>query len=119
MKFLISLIATSLLSFAACLVLPWWSIAGVAFAVAALIPQRTWKSFSAGFLGVFLLWLGLTLWIDRENGGVLSARMVQVLPVGGQVLYLHLLTAAVGGLVGGLAAISGQQARSLLAKKPS
>ena len=108
MKFWISLLATALLSFVAGIYLPWWSIALVAFLIAYAIPQRPWKNFVSGFLGVFLLWIGLTLWIDRANGGILSARMAVILPVGGNVVYLHLLTALVGGLVGGLAALSGR-----------
>lgn len=113
MKFWISLVSTALLCFVAGLYLPWWSIAPVAFLIAAAMPQRPWKSFSGAFLGVFLLWIGLTWWIDRENGGLLSGRMAQVLPVGGKVLYLHLLTALLGGLVGGLAALSGTYVRSI------
>jgi len=116
MKFLISLLAIALLSFVAGIYLPWWSVAGVAFLVALSIPQRAWKNFVAGFLGVFLLWIGLTWWIDRANGGILSARMAIILPVGGNVIYLHLLTALVGGLVGGMASLSGGYVRVLFSK---
>ena len=119
MKFIISLLAIALLSFVAGLYFPWWSIAGVAFGVALSMPQRPWKNFVAGFLGVFLLWIGLTWWIDRANGGILSAKMAIILPVGGQVLYLHLLTALVGGLIGGLAALSGGYARALFSSSKS
>ena len=113
MKFLISLLAIVLLSFVAGLYLPWWSVAVVAFGVALTMPQRSWKIFLAGFFGVFLLWIGLTWWIDRANGGILSSKMAIILPVGGNVIYLHLLTAFVGGLVGGLASLSGGYVRAL------
>jgi hypothetical protein len=43
--------------------------------------------------------------------------MAQILPVGGKVIYLHLLTASVGGLLGGLASLSGKHIRSLLPKQ--
>ncbi len=113
MKFWISLFATALLSFVAGIYLPWWSIGIVAFLIALVMPLRPWKNFIAGFLGVFLLWIGLTMWIDQANGGILTARMAIVLPVGGNVIYLHLLTALVGGLVGGLAALSGCYVRAV------
>ena len=112
-KFFVTLLATTLLCFVASLYWPWWSIAVVASLIACLLPLKPWENFLSGFLGVFLLWIGLTWWIDRANGGMLSARMAQVLPVGGKVIYLHLLTAFVGGLVGGLAALSGNCIRSL------
>ena len=56
MKFFVSLLLTALLSFAAGLYLPWWSIAIAAFIVAALIPQSAVKSFLTGFTALFLLW---------------------------------------------------------------
>ena len=102
-----------MLSFEAGIYLPWWSIGIVAFLIAVVMPLRPWKNFIAGFLGVFLLWIGLTMWIDQANGGILTARMAIVLPVGGNVIYLHLLTALVGGLVGGLAALSGRYVRAV------
>ena len=55
MKFFVSLLLTALLSFAACLYLPWWSIALAAFLVAALVPQKPFRSFLAGFAALFLL----------------------------------------------------------------
>lgn len=60
MKFFVSLLLTALLSFAACLYLPWWSIALAAFLVAALVPQKPFRSFLAGFAALFLLWGGLS-----------------------------------------------------------
>lgn len=114
MKFIAALFLTAILSFVAGQFLPWWTIAPVAAGIGVLIPQKPLKSFFSGFLGVFLLWLGLTLWIDRSNGGLLSARMAQVLPLGGQVLFLHGLTAVVGGLIAGLAGLSGKYARAAL-----
>ncbi|MFM7671790.1 MAG: hypothetical protein ACKO6Q_04280 [Bacteroidota bacterium] len=114
MKFLISTVAIACLSFLSGVYFAWWSFAVPALIIGLLIPQKGIRNFFSGFIGVFGLWVGLTYWIDSANGGILSNRMAQILPVGGNVLYLHLLTAAVGGLIGGLAALTGKYVRSLI-----
>jgi hypothetical protein len=101
-----------LLSFISGLFLPWWGIALIAFFVALIIPQRPWKAFFAGFLGVFILWLALAWWIDMKNNGVLSQRMAEVIPLGGSRLLLILVTGFVGGVVASVAALSGSFLRA-------
>ena len=115
MKFIVATILTALLAFISGLYLPWWGIAPVALAVAALIPQRPGVAFLAGFTGLFLLWAGLAFWTDEQNQGILSQKIARILPLGGRGLLLVLITGFVGGLVGGLAALTG----SFLRNKPS
>lgn len=107
MKFTVSLIITALLSFAACLFLPWWSIAVAAFLVAALIPQTAAKSFLTGFTALFLLWGGLSFWISSANGHILAHKVSIVLLKMDNPWYLIAATAIIGALVGGLGALSG------------
>lgn len=66
----------------------------------------------AGFLGVFLLWGGLALWMDIKNQGVLSAKIAQLLPLGGSGIALILITGFVGALIAGFAALSGSYLRA-------
>ena len=107
MKFIVSLILTALLSFAACLFLPWWSIALAAFLVAALIPQRPGKAFITGFVALFLLWGGLGFWISNANEHIL-AHKVSLLMINMDNPYLLMLaTAVIGALVAGFAALAG------------
>jgi len=113
MKFTVATILTSLLAFVAGLYLPWWSIAVAAFIVAALIHQKPWKSMLSGALGLFLLWGLLAWWIDSNNHGILSARISEILPLGGSTFLLILVTAFVGALVAGLAALSGAYLKRL------
>ena len=113
MKFIVATILTSLLAFAAGLYLPWWSIAIAAFIVSALIHQKPWKSMLSGALGLFLLWGLLAIWIDSKNQGILSARISELLPLGGSAFLLILITAFVGALVAGLAALSGAYLKKL------
>ena len=112
MKFLVAVILTALLAFISGLFLPWWCIALTSLIVALLINQSAGKAFVSGLLGVFILWAGLAWWIDMKNNGVLSKKIAQVLPLGGNVLALILLTGLVGGLVSGFAAMSGSYLRS-------
>lgn len=107
MKFLVALILTALFSFIAGLLLPWWSIAVVAFLVALFIHQGPARSFLAGFLATFLLWCILSWWIDMKNESILSSRIGTLLGVGNHPFLLILITGLVGGLVAGFAALSG------------
>jgi hypothetical protein len=106
MKFFIATLLTALLSFVGGIWLPWWEIAVAAFIVSAIIPQQRWDSFLSGSLGIFFLWGILAWWIDFKNSSILSQKIAQVLPLGGYSYLLILVTAFIGGLVGGLAALT-------------
>ena len=112
MKLLVAIILTGLLAFIGGLYLPWWSLAIAAFIVALIIPQRGGKAFLSGFIGVFLLWAGIAWWIDNKNEGILSKKIAELFPLGGNSILLILVTALVGGLVAGFAAMSGSYLRS-------
>lgn len=112
MKFLVATLLTALLAFISGLFLPWWGIAVTSLLVAVLVHQKGGKAFLAGFLGVFLLWAGLAWWIDMKNNGVLSAKIASVLPLGGNAILLIIVTGFIGGLVAGMAAMSGSFLRS-------
>jgi hypothetical protein len=116
MKFFTAIVLTALLAFVAGLYLPWWSIAIVAFAVAVLVHQKAPKAFMAGFLGLFLLWGGLSYWIDIKNDGVLSTKIASLLSLGGSSFLLIIITGLVAGIIAGFAALSGSYLRSKPAK---
>ncbi|MGF2413827.1 hypothetical protein [Ferruginibacter sp.] len=107
MKFITSLILTALLSFAACLFLPWWSIAIAAFIVAVLIPQHVGKAFLTGFLALFILWGGLSFWISNSNEHLLAHKVSMLILKMDNPYVLMLATALIGALVAGFAALSG------------
>jgi len=112
MKFLVAVILTGLLAFISGLFFPWWGIAIAALVTAVMVHQKAGKAFLAGLLGVFLLWGGLAWWMDMANNGILSKKIASILPLGGNSLLLVLVTALVGGLVAGFAALSGSYLRS-------
>lgn len=112
MKFIVAILLTALLSYAAGLftVLPWWSFAVCAFIVALAIHQKPWKAFLAGFLALAVLWGLMAFLLDSANGQVLSSKVAGVLSLGNSAILL-LVTALVGGLVAGFAALTGSYLR--------
>ena len=106
MKFIISIILTVLLSFCACLFFPWWSIAVVAFLVAALIPQPPLVSFITGFISLFLLWGILSFWISTSNDHILAHRVSLLIFKVDNPFLLIIATALIGALVAGFASLT-------------
>lgn len=113
MKLIASILLTALLSFAIGLYtkLPWFSFVFCSFIVSLAIPQKPWKSFVAGFVALFALWLVLAILLDTPNEHILSTKVANILPLGGNYAALLLLSAFIGGLVSGLAALTGSFAR--------
>ncbi len=114
MRFLVAVIFTAILAFIVGLWLDWWSIALAAFIVGLMVFQSAGKAFAGGFLGVFIFWGALSWWIDSENKGILAKKIAAILPLSGNPVLLILVTALLGALVAGVAAISGSFLRSAL-----
>jgi len=112
MKFLVSILLTALLSFAICLYCPWWSIAIVAFVIAVLIPQKPFPSFLTGFLALYLLWFALTVYISNNNEHILAHKVSVLILKMDNPFALILITALIGALVAGFAALAGSFARA-------
>jgi len=114
MKFGVSIILTLLISFAAGMYLPFWSVALVAFLVAVWVYQKPGMAYLAGFVSILLLWGMLAWWIDAQNDSILSTRMATLFPLGGSTALLILVTSVVGAIIGGLSALSGSFLRKYL-----
>ena len=102
MKFALQFISTLVLAFVAQTLLPWWTLALCAFAMGYVFRNKGYLSFLAGFLAAGLLWLGMALVIDITTQSILTQKVNQLLPVNA-----ILMTTLVGGLVGGLASLTG------------
>src|SRR3569623_3691394 len=103
MLFLIILI----LSFISSFFLPWWAAAAIAFLAAMFIGKTSAKAFLSGFGAIFVLWVILALIKSIPNDNILASRVIQLFPLPHQWILLLLITALLGGLVGGMAALSG------------
>jgi hypothetical protein len=107
MKFLIHILLILAITFLLQSFLPWWTMAIGAFIISFLIGNNGTLSFLAGFLGVGLLWLGMTYYIDFTTESILSEKLNQLLPVNSM-----LLTFLIGGIVGGFASLTGALLRA-------
>ncbi|GAA4460589.1 hypothetical protein GCM10023093_03530 [Nemorincola caseinilytica] len=86
--------------------LPWWSIALVAFTVSVMAALRPGKAFLTGMCGVGLWWLIAALYRDIPNHHILSTRMAELFHLPGYGFYIA-LTVLIGALTGGMAAAAG------------
>ncbi|AII51730.1 hypothetical protein [Hymenobacter sp. APR13] len=100
------------------LFLPWWVITPLCMGLAFFSAATPGPAFGTGFLGIGLGWLGLAGWLSLQNHHILAQRVAQLLPLGGSAGALLLVTAIVGGLVGGLAALAGSWARQAVRPRP-
>ena len=107
MKFLLIVFFIALLAFVGGIYFPWWTIAVAAFLVNALWRQRPFYAFIAGFLAVFLLWGILAYVISVRNEHLLAHKISLLIIKADQPLMLVLLTALIGGVVAGFAALTG------------
>jgi hypothetical protein len=92
--------------------LPWWTIALVAFGVAAGFSRSARGAFLAGFCAIALVWTGAALFSHIRSGGILTERVAALFSLPFPELLIP-VTALIGGLVGGLAALSGFFSRRL------
>jgi hypothetical protein len=113
MVFLIILI----LSFISSYFLPWWAAAAIAFLAALFVGTTSGKAFWSGFGAIFVLWIILALIKSIPNDNILASRVIQLFPLPHQWILLLLITALIGGLIGGMAALSGVLTRKAL-KRP-
>ncbi len=105
---LIFLVATALQ-----FLLPWWVVALVSFALAAWLAKGSGHAFLAGFGGIALSWLLMSLYFYIRNEALLAGRVATLFKLPHPAL-LILVTLIIGGLVGGLAGLAGYFCRRLM-----
>ena len=106
MKFILQIILIAILSTAVEFILPWWSVAVVAFIVTLVMGGKGGRGFLASFLGVGLCWLVAAMCHDVANEHILSARMAVLFKLPTYGLFM-VVTVFIGGLIGGLAGWAG------------
>lgn len=107
MKFFVQVTSTTVVCLILQLFLPWWSIAIGAFGVAYFAGNKSFISFLAGFIAIALLWSVFAFYLDFKTDSILTAKVNQLLLVNA-----FILTALVGALVGGFAALTGALIKS-------
>lgn len=109
MRFLIQIAFIIVTAWIAEMFLPWWSIAIAAALVGFL--YKTKANFLAGFIAIAMLWLIKALLIDMNAAVPLADTVAKILLVNSKPLLL-VITAALGGLVGGFGALTGSVLRA-------
>ena len=103
MKFSLQLLFIFILAFVLELFLPWWCIAISAFIGGWLFHTRA--NFGAGFLAIAVLWTVRALLKEHGAAAPLTERVAEIFMLNKPLLFL--MTATIGGLVGGFAAMTG------------
>ncbi len=112
MKFVVKVVLIAGLSYITEQFLPWWSVVLCAFLVNVLIPTKSFNAFISGFLGVGLLWLVFAWMIDSSTDSILTEKIAQLFQLNQSGLVVA-ATAAIGGLTGGFAALTGSLLRTI------
>ncbi len=118
MKFLIQVALTALLSYITAQFLPWWSLVICAAIAAMGLDLSKAAAFLGGFVAISLLWMLVATFIEAKTNAILSSKIAPLLGFQSSIS-LILFTGLLGGIVGGLGALSGQQIGiRLLHKEP-
>jgi hypothetical protein len=106
-------LAVILLSILAQLLFPWWVVPIVGFWVGFWVYDSPQRSFLYGFGGMFLVWSIYAGIQSSANGALMSSTISNVF--GGKLSATQLIyaTGTIGGLVCGLAAMTGTYCRHL------
>ncbi|SFD08590.1 hypothetical protein SAMN05216167_103251 [Spirosoma endophyticum] len=105
--YMIEVLLIAILSLVAQLVLPWWSLAIVSFLVCFWRSEKAGQAFFYGFYGIAVVWLIYALLIHFRTDGIFTGRMSELLFKMNSKVLPGLVTAILGGLVGGLSGLSG------------
>mgnify|MGYP001034227486 CR=1 FL=1 len=97
-------------------VFPWWAVI-VAIAIILVLKDASngVVAFFEGFLSLALLWLFTILFIELMNDSTISDKIAAMFELNSGWL-LILLTVFLGGMLGGLGALTGYLLRQVLEK---
>ncbi len=108
MKNLFSILVIAVLCCAMQWFLPWWVIIFPCAFVGFFVGEKDgYKAFLRGFIGVFLVWISYALIRSLANDHLLANRMSLLIFKLKAPYLLMVVSAIIGGLTGGLAALSG------------
>lgn len=88
------------------LFLPWWGTVIPVLFIAAWMLEENLPAFLIAFLSSGLAWFVQALYIHIANQGILSTRIADMMGVGSPLVVL-LITFLIGGILGGVTALTG------------
>jgi hypothetical protein len=119
MKFILNIILLAILAATLQWLLGyWWLIGLAAFFIGTITGSKSgMRSFFIGFWGIALLWAGIAFYKAFPNEFILAEKMASLLYLKGNAFAILGVTALIGGLVGGLSALSGNSLYKMVVKK--
>jgi hypothetical protein len=113
MLFILILIIATIAQF----FLPWWVIMVIPFLLTIIWKgEKGNKSFLAGFAAIFVSWLIYSLILHFKTDGILTDKIAEMMMVKSPMLLIF-AGSLIGGLAGGLAALTGTYFKQLFAEK--
>jgi len=113
MKFFVQTSVIAVLCIALQIFLPWWT-AGIAGLLGGLMfYNKSFVSFTQGFIAVFVVWFCYAFWLDAQNVSVLSSKIAVLFAVQ-KPFILMLVSSLIGGITGGLGSWAGSEGRKLM-----
>ncbi|MBD1394409.1 hypothetical protein [Mucilaginibacter glaciei] len=94
------------LAFVSGFILPWWVACIFSFAAAIIFGKGSWDGFWSGFGGLAIAWAALALLKSFPNEHILATRVASLFHIPHWGLLLA-ITVVIGGLAGGMSALSG------------
>ena len=115
-KHILNFIVTAILAYIFSFFMGWYSIMIAAFVTGFMIPLKRGAVFFIPFLAIFLSWAIHSFMLSSANDFILAKRIAELLSLGGNHYLLILVSAFIGGLAAGLAALLGNQLVAILKK---
>lgn len=114
MKLIAKIVLMITLTFLCQLFLPWWVIVVVTFLVALFLNSNTpWNAFLSGFTSIAFLWIAVAWWIDIDTDSILTLKVAGLFQLNSGV-FIIFITGFIGGLCGGMGALTGYHFRSMI-----
>lgn len=114
MRTLLTLLLIIALAWLLGLWLPFWSLSIAAALIGFLAEPGGWRALFAGAIAGALLWGGTAWYIDQANASILAMRVGGLFGTGATGMVL--ITATLGALLAGLAALLGDRVRNALGR---
>lgn len=96
---------------------PWWAVAIPCALIAMLLAKSAPRAFIIAFLTIFVTWGVMAFWADYRNEGILSQKITLLFTLPNKY-WLIGIASTIGGLIAGLASLSGYYFKNLfIAKK--
>ena len=115
MRTILAIFLIAIVTYFLQLILPWWGIVLMPFIVGIVISRKGLGAFFSGFFGIALVWLLISLLISIKTDFVLTDKISAIfnLPSG---YFLILLTAILGGIIGGFWGLTGFYLKRIFVK---